>query len=146
MMMRREALDKTGLLDEDFFMYGEDIDLSYRLTQASYKNYYFSDSSIIHYKGESTKKGSVNYVFIFYRAMLVFARKHFERGQASILGFFINSAIYVRAAIAIARRLVGKGWQLMLDFLILFFSFYVVKNWYSEFAEKDFDFCVVHSM
>ncbi|NBQ48979.1 MAG: glycosyltransferase family 2 protein, partial [Sphingobacteriia bacterium] len=56
MLMRKEALDKAGLLDETFFMYGEDIDLSYRLTRAGYQNYYFADSSIIHYKGESTKK------------------------------------------------------------------------------------------
>ena len=63
MLMRKEALDKVGLLDEDFFMYGEDIDLSYRLIKGGYKNYYFSDTRIIHYKGESTKKGSVNYDF-----------------------------------------------------------------------------------
>ena len=60
MLMRKETLDKVGLLDETFFMYGEDIDLSYRITEGGYKNYYFADSSIIHYKGESTKKSSVN--------------------------------------------------------------------------------------
>lgn len=139
MMMRKEALDKTGLLDENFFMYGEDIDLSYRLLKAGYKNYYLSDTSIIHYKGESTKKGSVNYVFIFYRAMIIFAKKHFERGQASILGFFINLAIYLRAGIAIARRLLGKLWKPLLSFAVLYLSFLVVKDWYSTYAEKDFD-------
>ena len=56
MLMRKEALDKVGLLDENFFMYGEDIDLSYRIQLGGYKNYYFADTSIIHYKGESTKK------------------------------------------------------------------------------------------
>ena len=65
MLMRKEALDKVGFLDEDFFMYGEDIDLSWRLIKAGYKNYYFADTRIIHYKGESTKKSSVNYVFVF---------------------------------------------------------------------------------
>ncbi len=73
MMMRREALDKVGLLDETFFMYGEDIDLSYRIQLGGYKNYYYPHSSIIHYKGESTKKSSVNYVFVFYNAMIIFA-------------------------------------------------------------------------
>lgn len=56
MFMRREALEKVGLLDEAFFMYGEDIDLSYRIIKGGYKNYYFPETSIIHYKGESTKK------------------------------------------------------------------------------------------
>ena len=73
MLMRKEALDKVGLLDEDFFMYGEDIDLSWRIIQGGYKNYYYPKTSIIHYKGESTKKGSLNYVFVFYNAMVIFA-------------------------------------------------------------------------
>lgn len=67
MLMRKTALDEVGLLDETFFMYGEDIDLSYRLTQGGWKNYYFADTSIIHYKGESTKKQSTNYVRVFIR-------------------------------------------------------------------------------
>ena len=69
MMLRKNVLDKIGLLDEDYFMYGEDIDLSYRITQAGYKNYYFPLTRIIHYKGESTKKSSINYVIVFYKAM-----------------------------------------------------------------------------
>ena len=60
MLMRKSALDKVGLLDEDFFMYGEDIDLSYRIILGGYKNYYYHNARIIHYKGESTKKSSVN--------------------------------------------------------------------------------------
>ena len=70
-MVRRSALDKTGLLDEDFFMYGEDIDLSYRLLQCGYKNYY-QPLRILHYKGESTHKSSFRYVHVFYKAMLIF--------------------------------------------------------------------------
>ena len=77
MLMRRATLDKCGLLDETFFMYGEDIDLSYRITLAGYKNYYFPETRIIHYKGESTKKTSVNYVLVFYKAMEIFANKYF---------------------------------------------------------------------
>ena len=56
MLVRKSVFDKIGLLDETFFMYGEDIDLSYRITLAGYKNYYFPETTIIHYKGESTKK------------------------------------------------------------------------------------------
>ena len=64
-MLRKETLEKVGLLDEGFFMYGEDIDLSYRIQLAGYKNFYFPETQIIHYKGESTKNGSLNYVFLF---------------------------------------------------------------------------------
>jgi GT2 family glycosyltransferase len=74
MLLRRSALEKTGLLDEDFFMYGEDIDLSYRIQKAGYRNYYFPHTRIIHYKGESTKKTSVNYVLVFYNAMIIFSK------------------------------------------------------------------------
>jgi GT2 family glycosyltransferase len=74
MLMRKSALDQVGLLDETFFMYGEDIDLSYRIQLGGYDNYYFPDTQIIHYKGESTKKSSVNYVFVFYNAMIIFAQ------------------------------------------------------------------------
>ena len=77
MLPRKSVLNKIGLLDESFFMYGEDIDLSYRITQAGFKNYYFPETTIIHYKGESTKKGSLNYVRMFYNAMIIFAKKHF---------------------------------------------------------------------
>ena len=56
MLLRKTALDKSGLLDETYFMYGEDIDLSYRLKLCGYDNYYFPKTRIIHYKGESTKK------------------------------------------------------------------------------------------
>ncbi|MBK6837941.1 MAG: glycosyltransferase family 2 protein [Bacteroidetes bacterium] len=88
MLIRKDVLQKIGLLDEDFFMYGEDIDLSYRITKAGYKNYYFPDARIIHYKGESTKKSSVNYVFVFYNAMIIFAKKHFSKSNASLFYLF----------------------------------------------------------
>ncbi len=105
MMMRREALNKVGLLDETFFMYGEDIDLSYRLLKGGYKNYYFPEARIIHYKGESTKKSSINYVFVFYNAMIIFARKHFSQNSARLFSILIHLAIYLRAGLAILTRL-----------------------------------------
>jgi len=119
MLMRKSALDKVGLLDEDFFMYGEDIDLSYRLIKGGYKNYYFANTRIIHYKGESTKKSSVNYVFVFYNAMIIFAKKHFSSKNASIFSFLIKIAIYFRASIAILNRLVKKSTLPILDALLL---------------------------
>jgi O-antigen biosynthesis protein len=123
MLMRREALDKVGLLDEDFFMYGEDIDLSYRITKGGYKNYYFPETTIIHYKGESTKKGSLNYVRMFYNAMIIFARKHFSKQYAGIFSFFIHMAIYFRAAIATAHRLAKRFWLPTIDFAAIWAGF-----------------------
>jgi GT2 family glycosyltransferase len=106
MWMRKSVLDEIGYLDEAFFMYGEDIDLSYRIILAGYDNYYFPEAKIIHYKGESTKKGNINYVFIFYNAMIIFSKKHFAK-KAKAFSFFINIAIYLRAAMAILFRFIN---------------------------------------
>ncbi len=108
MLLRSVTLEKVGLLDEQFFMYGEDIDLSYRIKLGGYKNYYFPETKIIHYKGESTKKSSVNYVFVFYKAMILFARKHFSNKNANLFSFAINLAIYMRASLSLINRFVKK--------------------------------------
>lgn len=130
MLMRKEALDKVGLLDETFFMYGEDIDLSYRITKGGYKNYYYPGTTIIHYKGESTKKGSLNYVRMFYNAMIVFARKHFSKQYAGLFSIFIHLAIYFRAAIATGARLIKSLWLPLLDFLVTWLAFcFILPHW-----------------
>ena len=98
-MLRREALDAVGLLDEDFFMYGEDIDLSSRITKGGYENWYVP-ARILHYKGESTQKSSYRYVHVFYQAMLIFFRKHY--GHLSLFVTLpIRLAIYCRAFMAL---------------------------------------------
>jgi GT2 family glycosyltransferase len=104
MLLRSETLEKTGLLDETFFMYGEDIDLSFRISLACYKNYFYPETTIIHYKGESTKKGSLNYVLVFYQAMIIFAQKHFSGAYARNLVIIIRIAVYLRALLAIFHR------------------------------------------
>ena len=100
MMLRRKAIDQVGLLDEDFFMYGEDIDLSYRLLKGGWQNWYLP-LDIIHYKGQSTQKSDFRYVHVFYQAMLIFFRKHYSH-----LSFFftlpVKVAIYFRASLALA--------------------------------------------
>jgi len=130
MLMRKEALDKVGLLDETFFMYGEDIDLSYRITQGGYSNYYFAESSIIHYKGESTKKSSVNYVLVFYKAMAIFAKKHFDKSHARAFHFLIYIAIYLRAAAAIIGRFIKQLFFPAIDFILILLGLYFCKNLY----------------
>ena len=127
MLLRAKTLEKVGLLDETFFMYGEDIDLSYRITLGGYNNYYYPKTTIIHYKGESTKKGSVNYVVVFYNAMKIFARKHFSKGKgAGTMIFFINLAIYLRAAMAIAGRFVANAITPLLDALLILAGFLII--------------------
>ena len=105
-LLRHEALKTVGLLDEDFFMYGEDIDLSYRLLKGGWENWYLP-YPIVHYKGRSTQKSDYRYVHIFYQAMLIFFRKHYSH-----LSFFfsvpVKIAIYFRATIALTDILRKK--------------------------------------
>ena len=130
MLLRKEVIDKIGMLDETFFMYGEDIDLSYRITQADYKNYYFAESNIIHYKGESTKKSSVNYVIVFYKAMAIFAKKHFSQNNARTFHFLIYLAIYLRAAAAIFARFIKQLFFPAIDFALILLGLYICKQIY----------------
>jgi GT2 family glycosyltransferase len=125
MFLRKETLDKVGLLDEDYFMYGEDIDLSYRITKGGYKNYYYPETTIIHYKGESTKKGSLNYVLVFYNAMIIFAKKHFSSRNARHYSLVINLAIYMRATLALFRRFIKRIYKQLIDALTIFVGFFV---------------------
>lgn len=105
MLFRKEALENTGLLDETFFMYGEDIDLSYRVKQQGYKNYYFPEP-IIHYKGESTKK-DFKYVKIFYEAMLIFYDKHYP-GDNFLVKLMIRSAIRFTSFLSMLGKVFNK--------------------------------------
>ncbi len=98
MMLRRSTIEKTGALDEEFFMYGEDIDLSYRILKEGYKNYYLPHR-ILHYKGESTNKSTYRYVHTFYRAMQLFFKKHYSH-YSMLVSLPINIAIWTRAILA----------------------------------------------
>ena len=106
MLLRHKAIYEVGMLDEDFFMYGEDIDLSYRLLKGGWENWYLP-YAITHYKGRSTQKTDYRYVHIFYQAMLIFLRKHY--GHLSVFYTIpIKLAIYFRAAIALTDILRKK--------------------------------------
>ncbi len=137
MFMRRTALDQSGLLDEAFFMYGEDIDLSYRIAQTGFKNYYYPETSIIHYKGESTKKGSLNYVRTFYQAMIIFAGKHFTGRRAGLFIFMLHGAIWLRASLTLARNIWGKIWLPILDALAIYIGLVVLKDFWANYFYKD---------
>jgi N-acetylglucosaminyl-diphospho-decaprenol L-rhamnosyltransferase len=100
----RAILDEVGSFDASFFMYAEDIDLSYRLEQAGYVNYYFAGSTIIHFKGESTRK-DIGYTRQFYKAMSQFRRKHFTTGLPFIGRAGLEAAILLRAALGAVTKL-----------------------------------------
>lgn len=125
MMIKKEVLDTIGGFDEDFFMYGEDIDLSYRIQQAGYKNFYFAESTIIHFKGESTRKNSVAYVNMFYRAMQIFVDKHHAQNKAGLYNVLLRTAIWIRALISFLHRFMQWIAIPFTDTIIILFSFWV---------------------
>jgi hypothetical protein len=106
MMLSKKAVDATGGFDENFFMYGEDIDLSYRIRLAGMANYYFAGTSILHFKGESTQKISAGYVKHFYGAMRMFVKKHYSHNKKTV--FVMNMAISLSIAIARVKRKIIK--------------------------------------
>ena len=110
-LLRRKALNEVGLLDEDFFMYGEDIDLSYRLLKGGFENWYLP-SKILHYKGESTQKSSFRYVHVFYDAMLIFFRKHYAHASL-FFSLPIKAAIYCKAFVELCRMQLQRARQSM---------------------------------
>jgi N-acetylglucosaminyl-diphospho-decaprenol L-rhamnosyltransferase len=99
MLARKHVLDELRGFDEQFFMYAEDIDLSYRILQLGYQNYYFADAGIIHFKGESTKKDA-KYVKLFYKAMHQFVRKHYRSGGGLLFSGLLNTAIRLKSGLA----------------------------------------------
>lgn len=108
MMVPRVVLDKVGGFDESFFMYGEDIDLSYRIRQAGYKNYYLAETAITHYKGKSSPKKNVKQMKIFYKAMEIFVNKHYKGKKNHFSLFLIRSGIRLRMLMALAGIIFKK--------------------------------------
>ncbi len=140
MLMRKSVLDEVGLLDETFFMYGEDIDLSYRIIKAGYKNYYFPETTIIHYKGESTKKGSLNYVRVFYNAMIIFAKKHFTGTKGWLFILMLQAAIYFRAGITLFSNVLKKAILPLLDAGLIVAGLFFLKDFWANYYFKDPDY------
>ena len=127
LMLRREVYDKIGGLDETYFMYGEDIDYSWSIKLAGWKNYYLPTTRIIHYKGESTRKGSMNYVYTFYNAMAIFVRKYFSGKDAQLFNLLLQVAIWLRATLAWIQRIAQRVAVPLADFLLAYGGFVLIK-------------------
>ena len=132
MLMRGSVLQEIGGFDEAFFMYGEDIDLSYRVLQAGYRNYYLADRPILHYKGESTKHASWQYIKTFHEAMAIFANKHFK-GQALAYRALISLGIYAKGIATLTR-----SWgRILLPFLLTLLLGYLLSDGVSTYWERN---------
>ena len=147
MMIPKKVLDEIGNFDERFFMYGEDVDLSFRIQQATcaetgerYKIYYFAESTIIHFKGESTKRGSLNYVRLFYKAMNLFVKKHYSGSKAGIFIFFIQTAIIIRACFSALGNLLKKIGLPILDAGIILTSFWLTKFLWGMYIRQEVNY------
>lgn len=134
MFMRRSVLAQVGGLDEDFFMYGEDIDLSYRITRGGHAIYYLPTTRIIHYKGESTRKASLNYILTFYEAMLIFTRKHPEfSGQRQL----IRLAIYLHGTLRMIRQRLARSAGFLLDTAAIAGAFFLASQVWARYHFED---------
>ncbi len=144
MMVRTAALYETrtsdeteaggaGLFDEEFFMYGEDLDWCFRIQQAGWRIYYTPDTQIIHYKGECTRKGELRYVRLFYGAMLQFAEKHFADDHSRVLAGLIRGGILARAGLSLAAQSAAALAVPFFDFsLALLIGMAVALGWSAQ--------------
>ncbi len=146
MMIRKTVWEKLNGFDEDFFMYGEDIDLSYRIEQLAYKNYYFADTTIIHYKGESTSKGSLNYVVAFYKAMILFAKKHFNKSSRWALVAMLTLILWGQAAWSLFRNYFSTIKWMLLDAACLSLGFYLIRRYWATYYHGDRNYFNDHAI
>lgn len=137
MFIRSSALEKVGLLDESFFMYAEDIDLSYRLSLKGYKIYYLPKPSLIHYKGESTRKSDFNYPIHFYGSMIRFVSKYYKGRKAATLSVLMKFAIFLRASLSLFKRFVKIVALPIVDMLVLYTGLTLTLRAWEIYKYKD---------
>jgi GT2 family glycosyltransferase len=127
MFVRKAVLNEAGNFDEDYFMYGEDIDLCYRVLKSGHINYYLPETSIIHYKGESTRRSSIQYIKTFYNAMLIFVSKHYKGVGGEILSQFLKIGILSHGFLSWMRRFLMSSVVPIIDLSIIVGSVILVK-------------------
>lgn len=142
MFMKTEVVKKTGLFDEDYFMYGEDLDYCYRIKKQGYKNYYYSEVSTVHLKGESTRKTNIAYVNNFYGAMSIFVKKNL-RSSGFILLFLLQLGIFLRSAISYLKRIIINLFFPLIDINLLYLALIAaVKIRFNIFPNKGYLFII----
>jgi len=133
MMMRRSAIEKAGgAFDEDYFMYFEDGDLCYRIRKAGYVNIYYPETTVIHYKGESTKKTTLSYVKVFNEAFAIFARKHYSKQYAKVFMLFINLGVLLRAVLSAIKTALKVFRMPLVDAIVLLLTLWFTKEFWTE--------------
>lgn len=128
MMFTREVYDNIGGLDEEYFMYGEDLDFCYRIQKAGYKIFYVHNTKIIHYKGESTKRSTLDETRIFYKAMHLFVKKYFSTSY--LVEFILSSAIILRSFISFLGKYKLIIYAITLDVICFEISLYAAEQYY----------------
>ncbi|MEC0227963.1 glycosyltransferase family 2 protein [Paenibacillus alba] len=104
MLIRREAIEQVGMLDEEFFMYGEDIDWCYRIKQAGWVNYYYPRTHIVHHKGASSRRKPFKIIYEFHRAMILFHNKHYRHQYSWLTNAIVYSGVGLKFALSLARN------------------------------------------
>ncbi|HRO41851.1 MAG TPA: glycosyltransferase [Flavipsychrobacter sp.] len=133
MMMRKEAMKKAGgAFDEDYFMYFEDGDLCYRIRKAGFVNVYYPEVTVIHYKGESTKKTTLSYVKIFNEAFAIFAKKHYRKRYAQAFMVFINAGVVLRAILSAVKTFLKILKMPLFDAIVLALTLWFIKEFWTE--------------
>lgn len=139
MFIRKDILDKIGYFDEDFFMYGEDIDLCYRIKKEGWQIFFTPATKAIHYKGESTKKSEFSFVSNFYSAMLIFTNKHFKGNYSIFLQAILTIGIYSRVFFAYLWRISKNFISPLLDIALIALSILLaIKIWLPTYALERF--------
>lgn len=142
MFMPADALGKAGLFDEDYFMYGEDLDLCYRIKQSGFRIYYYPEVTTIHFKGESTRKTHLSYVNNFYGAMSIFVKKNMT-GASRILSPLLRAGIFIRSSVSYAKRFLGVLMLPLIDAILLFASHIIsIRFRFNIFPNEDYLFII----
>lgn len=140
MFCRTSVLKSLGGFDEAFFMYGEDIDLSKRILESGHKIFYTAESKIIHFKGESSKKASVNYIKSFYSAMMIYVDKHFSSNKAWLTKLVLKIAIFLSGLLRATKEFVKAFIQPILDLALLIIGLHGIKHFWSSLYFGDSDY------
>ncbi len=135
MMMKREVYEKVGGFDEQFFMYGEDLDFCYRVQKAGFKVFYVHSTQVIHYKGESTKRSSLDETKVFYNAMHLFVKKHFS--TSFIVEAILRSAIAFRNLFAFIGKRKLIFFSILLDFIFFNIALFIAEKIYMGMSDWD---------